>query len=264
MRPGGWTPLLRLIGLIAFAILLVVLVVVWAQGCAGDRKRDAYADYMGDLRLIAQNSASIGQKLAEPLTTPGLKQDELESQLTGLIEQQSNDVSRADDLDPPGPVTPESGYAIDALSLRVNGMQGLLNVFKSTKDSKDATAAWPAARRPGAPPDRQRRRLGGLLPQADDGRARGRGHRRRLRPRLELRRERAALHGQLDGRDLAARARSLDRRNAGQAHGSSLAYVRAQPSGQTLRPTRRRRSRSPRISVSRWVSPTPATSRRCP
>jgi hypothetical protein len=141
VRPGGWTPLLRLIGLIAFAILLVVLVVVWAQGCAGDRKRDTYADYMGELRPVAQDSAKIGQDLAELLTTPGLKQDELETQLSGLIEQQQLDVTRAQDLDPPGPVTPESEHATDALQLRVSGMKGLLNVFKATKSSKDATAA---------------------------------------------------------------------------------------------------------------------------
>ena len=141
VRPGGWTPLLRLIGLIAFAILLVVLVVVWAQGCAGDRKRDSYSNYTGDLRPIAQDSAKIGQDLAELLTTPGLKQDDLETQLSGLIEQQKLDVTNAQELDPPGPLTPSNEHAIDALQLRVSGLQGMLNVFKSTKTSKDATAA---------------------------------------------------------------------------------------------------------------------------
>ena len=36
--PQGWTPLLRLMGLIAFAILIAVLLVVWAQGCTNDRQ----------------------------------------------------------------------------------------------------------------------------------------------------------------------------------------------------------------------------------
>jgi hypothetical protein len=234
VRPGGWTPLLRLIGLIAFAILLVVLVVVWAQGCAGDRKRDAYVDYMGDLRPIAQNSASIGQKLAELLTTPGLKQDELESQLTGLIEQQSNDVSRADDLDPPGPVTPESGYAIDALSLRVNGMQGLLNVFKSTKDSKDATAAgqlladqglrltasdvvWDDFFRKPATVVLEDEGIDGVsVPDSNFV------ENEQLYTASSMAAIWQRVHGASTGGTPAG------------AHGSSLAYVRAQPSGQTL------------------------------
>ena len=62
VRPGGWTPLLRLIGLIAFAILLVVLVVVWAQGCAGDRKRDSVRRLHG---RPAARRAEFGQDRAD-------------------------------------------------------------------------------------------------------------------------------------------------------------------------------------------------------
>ena len=47
VRPrAGFTPLLRLLGLIAFAILIVVLLLLWAQSCQEDQKRDAYSDYM--------------------------------------------------------------------------------------------------------------------------------------------------------------------------------------------------------------------------
>jgi hypothetical protein len=43
----------------------------------------------------------------------------------------------------PGPLRPSTGHAIEALQLRVAGMQGLLDTFKATKadDSKNATAA---------------------------------------------------------------------------------------------------------------------------
>ena len=45
IRPGpGLTPLLRLLGLIAFAILIVVLLLLWAQSCQADKKRDAYGE----------------------------------------------------------------------------------------------------------------------------------------------------------------------------------------------------------------------------
>ena len=40
------TPILRLIGFVAFAILIVVLLVLWAQGCSGDKKRNDYSDAM--------------------------------------------------------------------------------------------------------------------------------------------------------------------------------------------------------------------------
>jgi hypothetical protein len=139
--PGGWTPLLRLVGLIALAILIVVLLVVWAQGCASDHERGAYKTYMADVGSVGSDSAQIGQRLATLLTTAGIKQTDLLSQLGGLIQQQQQDVTRAQGLRPPGPVRAENDHAIDALQLRVSGMQGMSKVFKATASSKDAVQA---------------------------------------------------------------------------------------------------------------------------
>ena len=137
------TPLLRLIGFVAFAILVVVLLVVWGQGCSSDKKRNDYSDAMTELGTIGSNSAKIGADLAELLTTPGLKQAELETSLGGLIQRQQQDVDSATGLDVPGPLRPATDHAVEALQLRVGGMQGLLDTFKATKDddSKNATAA---------------------------------------------------------------------------------------------------------------------------
>lgn len=140
-RPHGAAPLLRLIGLVAFAILLIVLLAVWVQGCAETSKQSAYDTYYGDIGGVASDSAKIGKDLATLLTTPGLEQAELETKLSGLAQQQQLDVERAQALDPPGPLTPAHGHAIEALQLRVSGLQGLLEVFKATKASTDATAA---------------------------------------------------------------------------------------------------------------------------
>ena len=58
--PHGVTPILRLIGFVAFAILIVVLLVLWAQGCSSDKKRNNYSDAMTELGTIGSNSAKIG------------------------------------------------------------------------------------------------------------------------------------------------------------------------------------------------------------
>jgi CARDB len=141
--PHGVTPILRLIGFVAFAILIVVLLVLWAQGCSGDKKHDEYSNAMTELGQVGSNSAKIGSNLAELLTTPGLKQAELETSLQGLIDQQQQDVDNASNIDVPGPLRPSTDHAVEALGLRVSGMQGLLETFKETKDddSKDATTA---------------------------------------------------------------------------------------------------------------------------
>jgi hypothetical protein len=139
--PHGITPLLRLAGLVALAILVVVLLAVWVQGCAGQDEQTAYGDYLAGAGEVGQDSAKIGSDLATLLTTPGLAQTELETKLGGFVQRQQLDVERARDLDPPGPLTPAHAHAIEALELRVTGLQGLLDTFRATKDSDDQAAA---------------------------------------------------------------------------------------------------------------------------
>jgi hypothetical protein len=139
--PQGVTPLLRLAGFVLFAILVVVLLAVWVQGCAGDDTETVYGNYMADMGAVGRDSQKIGNDLATLLTTPGLTQADLETRLGGLIQQQQLDVTRAQDIDAPGPLTPANASAIQALNFRVSGLQGLLDTFRATKDGDDATVA---------------------------------------------------------------------------------------------------------------------------
>jgi hypothetical protein len=126
---------------VALAILVVVLLAVWVQGCAAEEETVTYGDYMSQVGAVGQDSAKIGADLATLLTTPGLAQAELETQLGGLLQQQELDVQRARDIDAPGPLTPAHENAIRALDLRASGIEGMLDTFRDTKDTQDATAA---------------------------------------------------------------------------------------------------------------------------
>ena len=139
--PHGITPLLRLAGLVALAILVVVLLAIWVQGCAAEDDQTTYSAYLGDVGEVGRDSAKVGADLATLLTTPGLAQTELETKLGGFVQRQQLDVERARDLDPPGPLTPSHAYAVQALELRVTGLQGMLDTFRATKDTDDQTAA---------------------------------------------------------------------------------------------------------------------------
>jgi hypothetical protein len=139
--PAGFTPLLRLVGLIAFAILIVVLLVFWVQSCRAADKRETYRDYMGEIRGIGQESQGIGRELNTLLTTPGIKLAELEQQLSGLTQQQEQGVARARELDPPGSLRDQHQEAIAALQLRASGMSRLGDAFRQTAGSRDASAA---------------------------------------------------------------------------------------------------------------------------
>jgi len=143
-RPRGTpslTPLLRLLGLIGAAIVIVVLLVLWGEGCSSDGKRSTYNAYMTAMGDAARSSASTGAQLATLLTTPGVKQADVEQRLAGLVQQQQLDVQRAASIDAPGPLTPAGEHAVDALQLRTSGLQGLLAVFRATAKEQDSNVA---------------------------------------------------------------------------------------------------------------------------
>ena len=142
MRPrAGFTPLLRLLGLIAFAILIVVLLLLWVQSCQEDKKHSAYSDYMTSMSAVARDSERVGRELSDALTTPGIKPAELQKQLTGLAQQQEIGVDRARKLDPPGPLLDAHERSVEALVFRADGLAGLAEAFRRTQGSKDAAAA---------------------------------------------------------------------------------------------------------------------------
>jgi len=146
--PRGLTPLLRLLALIAILVAVLVFFGLLIQSCASTSKHDAYKSYMDKVALVAQASAKDGSDVADALTTPGLKVADLDTKLAGIAEAERNNVVAAQHLDPPGPLRDQHENLIEALQLRVAGIQGLAATFRATAGSKntsaDATqlAAW--------------------------------------------------------------------------------------------------------------------------
>jgi CARDB len=142
LRPrAGFTPLLRLLGLIAFAILIVVLLLLWVQSCQNDAKRDAYTGYMTDMSAVARDSERVGRELSDVLTTPRLTPADLQKQLAGLVQQQRIGADRARALDPPGPLLAPHEEAVESLNFRTAGLAGISEAFRRTQGSRDAAAA---------------------------------------------------------------------------------------------------------------------------
>jgi hypothetical protein len=144
--PRGLTPLLRLLALIALIVAALVFFGLLVQSCASTSRHDAYKSYMAKVGSVAQSSASDGAQVATDLTTPGVKVSDLASKLDGVAEQERQNVAAAQRLDPPGPLRPENEDLIEALQLRVSGVQGLADTFRKTASSKaSADAALLAA-----------------------------------------------------------------------------------------------------------------------
>jgi hypothetical protein len=139
--PHGFAPLARLVGLIAFAIVIVVALVFWVQSCQGASKRNAYRNYVANVAEIAGTSEQIGRDLTDALTTPGQKVTGLQTALGGLADREQQDVVKAQALHPPGALRDEHQAVLQALQFRVSGLQGLAATFRSaTKKGASNTA----------------------------------------------------------------------------------------------------------------------------
>jgi hypothetical protein len=127
--PSGLTPLLRLVGLISFAILVVLLLVLWVSSCRGEAKQDRYQAYMADVQEIAQQSERVGAQLTTTLTRPEVRQPALVRTLDGYAQQQEQSVANAQRLDPPGPLREQQEHLVQALQFRVSGLRGMADGF---------------------------------------------------------------------------------------------------------------------------------------
>jgi hypothetical protein len=139
--PRNLTPLLRLIGLIALAILVIVLLVVWVEGCTTEAKLDRNRTYLADIGSIGNASAKLGQQLSTLLTTPGLNEEDLDAKLGGYVQAAENQMQQAEDLNPPGAMVVPNAGAVEALRYRANGLRGLQAAFKEATDETDASVA---------------------------------------------------------------------------------------------------------------------------
>jgi hypothetical protein len=139
--PTGLTPLLRLTLLVLLAIFLIVVLVLWIQSCQGASKHSEYAGYMDKVDSIATGSVGVGRQLNDALTTPGIKESDLETKLNGLAQQQSQYADQAAGLKPPGPLRPEHQHLVEVLQLRASGISRLADAFRQTAKSKSASGA---------------------------------------------------------------------------------------------------------------------------
>lgn len=139
--PTGLTPLLRLVGLISFAILIVLLLIFWVNGCREDQRKDTYRNYVEKVEDFATTSQQLGNRFNSLLTTRGRKEADVERELSGLAQSQNTIALQARDLDVPGRLRSQHAHMLDAFDLRASGLAGMRDAFKSTADSKRANQA---------------------------------------------------------------------------------------------------------------------------
>ncbi|HZP73647.1 MAG TPA: hypothetical protein VFA97_09750 [Gaiellaceae bacterium] len=139
--PRNLTPIVRLLAAITVLVALFVVFGLAIQSCAATSKHDTYATYMSNVAKIAHSSQDDGTAVATALTTAGTKASSLSGTLSGIAEQERQNVAQAQKLDPPGPLRPENQQLIEALELRISGVQGLASAIGQLAASKSTTDA---------------------------------------------------------------------------------------------------------------------------
>ena len=140
--PRGLTPILRLLGAVVVLVVLLLVFGLLIQSCAATSKSSQYKSYMNDVAKIAHSSQDDGTAVANALTTPGKKASDISGTLSGIAQQEQQNVAQAERLSPPGRLRPENEQLIEALRLRVSGVQGMATALgQYTKSSKNADVA---------------------------------------------------------------------------------------------------------------------------
>jgi hypothetical protein len=137
----GTSGLFRLAILIGAAILFAVILVLWVNSCRAGQKREEYQNYMEAVASRATQSEQVGRRLNTLLTTPGIKLEDLRSELDGLRQEQAQVVASARELTPPGALREEQESLVEALQFRVSGLDGLAQAFGQVLQSPDADTA---------------------------------------------------------------------------------------------------------------------------
>jgi hypothetical protein len=133
--PRSMAPILRLLAVIAVLVALFVVFGLLIQSCASTSKHASYENYMDDAGKIARGSQEDGAAVANALTS-GSKAASITATLRGIADQERQNVKQAQSLDPPGPLRPENEQLIEALQLRISGVDGLARTIEQLAPKK--------------------------------------------------------------------------------------------------------------------------------
>jgi hypothetical protein len=134
---GPQSSLWRLGILIAGAILLAVVLVLWVNSCREGQKKAEYRDYMESVSGPASESAQVGVRLNQLLTTPGIKLADLRDELGGLQQQSTQILAKARELDPPAPLRDQQDSLVETMEFRLSGLEGLSTALSQVQGTKD-------------------------------------------------------------------------------------------------------------------------------
>jgi hypothetical protein len=117
-------------------VALLVFFGLLVQSCASTSEHSAAKSYFDKVGTIAKSSQDDGTAVANALITPGAKAPDLATKLRNYAAQEQQNVASAQKLNAPGKLRDENQQFVEALQLRVSGIQGLADTFAKNPTSK--------------------------------------------------------------------------------------------------------------------------------
>lgn len=136
--PRGGTPIVRLAALVGVVIVVGVLITIGVTSCRGDGSSSDYREYLQSVASLSRASEDVGRQFIQLLSQPGLTLDDLQSQLDGLAEQQTQVVSGALKLTPPASLAAAQLGLVEAMRFREEGLRGMAEAVSTIQPSSDA------------------------------------------------------------------------------------------------------------------------------
>jgi len=137
--PRGLTPFVRLLVAVVILVVIFVFFGLAIQSCASTSKHDAYQGYMTDVSHIAKASNADGTSFVNALTTTGVKPTAIAKTLGGVATSERQNLAQAQKLDPPGKLRPENQQLIEALQLRISGIDGIAKTLQLVQGASSTT-----------------------------------------------------------------------------------------------------------------------------
>lgn len=138
--PRHLRPLMRLSVLVFFVTFILLAFALLVASCAGGSRASAYKSYMQQVQTIAQQSSADGASTVNALTTPGLTVSKMATKLDAIAATEQQNLQAARSLSPPGRLRTENQGVVEALELRVLGLQGLAATFTHAAAVKSSAA----------------------------------------------------------------------------------------------------------------------------
>jgi hypothetical protein len=128
----------RLLLGIAFAVILVVVIVFVVKECQRNQLEDSYTSYLNDVAGIVTQSAEQGTRLRQVMANQrGDRPPQLKAKIQAIAGDARGLVDRAEDLDPPGALSGAQRSFVTALEYRVTGLSLLSQNLTALLQSND-------------------------------------------------------------------------------------------------------------------------------